>query len=388
MKHLGWLIVLAMSAVAASGYFFLSANPALLSKWSGGDRETTVRVALVRRDSLPATIRLAGELSPVQEANIVSRLAGKVAEVRFKVGDAVSAGAIVAIIHAGALVARTTELDVALDAARKDHKSSEEQAIRADKQLAQSREWYRQNLIARRDLEQSETAAETTRAQAELARANLAQQEAMLAQVRTLQSLTRLSAPFSGVVTRRWLEPGAGVGESAPVLTIADLSKLKIAAKFSGPHSAEIHAGMKVEISSADEAPGKTFGGKIVRVEPGTDGDKQIRRIDIEIENFQQSLRPGTAAQALIALEKQEVVLLVPRTAVVSLNGKTYIYKSVEGRAVRQDVRLGVEHGEDVVIEQGIKDGEPIIIDNQDSLKPNSPIRVLTAPASARSERR
>ena len=387
MKHLGWLIVLAMGAVAVSGYFFLSANPALLSKWSGGDRETAVRVALVRRDSLPKMIRLAGELSPVQEANIVSRLTGKVAEVRFKGGDAVSAGTIVAIIHAGALVARTTEIEVALDAARKDHKSSEELVIRVDKQLAQNREWYRQNLIARRDLEQAETAAETTRAQAELTRANLAQQEAMLAQLRTLQSLTRLSAPFSGVITRRWLEPGAGVGESAPVLTIANLSKLKITAKYSGPHSEDLHAGMKVEISSA-EAPGKTFGGKIVRVELGTNGDKQIRRVDIEVENFQQSLRPGAAAQALIALEKQGEVLLVPRTAVVSLNGKTYVYKSVEGRAVRQDVILGVEHGEDVVIEQGIKDGESIIVDNQDSLKPNSPIRVLTAPASARSEHR
>ena len=387
MKHRGWLIVLAVSAVATSGYFFLSANPAALSKWSGGDREIAVRVALVRRDSLPAMIRLAGEMSPVQEAKIVSRLTGKVAEVRFKVGDAVSTGAIVAIIHAGALVARTTELGVALDAARKDHKSSEELVIRADKQLAQSREWYRQNLIARRDLEQAETAAETTRAQAELARANLAQQEAMLAQLRTLQSLTRLSAPFSGVVTRRWLEPGAGVGESDPVLTIANLNKLKITAEYSGPHSEDIHAGMKVEISSV-EAAGKTFAGKIVRVESGTGGDKQIRRIDIEVENFQQSLRPGAAAQASIALEKQEDVLLVPRTAVVSLNGKTYVYKSVDGRAVRQDVIFGVEHGNDVVIEQGIKDGESIIVDNQDSLKPNSPIRVLTAPSSARSERR
>ena len=227
MKHLV-LIVLAMSAVAVSGYFFLSANPAALSKWSGGNREIAVKVAPVRRDSLPAMIRLSGELSPVQEANIVSRLTGKVAEVRFKVGDSVSKGAIVAIIHAGALVARSTELEIVLDAARKDYKSNEELAIRADKQLAQSREWYRQNLIARRDFEQAETAAETTRAQAELARANLAQQEAMLAQVSTLQSLTRLSAPFGGVVTRRWLEPGAGVGESDPVLTIANLNKLRI----------------------------------------------------------------------------------------------------------------------------------------------------------------
>lgn len=387
MKHLGWLVVLAMGAVAASGYFFLSANPAVLSKWSGGDRAIAVSVVPVRRHSLPAMIRLSGELSPIQESNIVSRLTGKVAEVRFKVGDAVSVGTIVAIIRAGALVARTTELEVALDAARKDHKSSEELATRADNQLAQSREWYRQNLIARRDLEQSETAAETTRAQAELARANLAQQKAMLAQVRTLQSLTRLSAPFSGVVTRRWLEPGAGVGESDPVLTIANLSKLKIIAEYSGLHSEDIHAGMKVEISSA-ESPGKKFGGRIARVKPKSDGDKQIRRIDIEVENFQENLRPGTAAQALIALEKHEEILLVPRTAVVSLNGKTYVYKSVDGRAVRQDVLLGVEHGEDVAIEHGIKDGESIIVDNQDSLKPNSPIRILTAPASARSERR
>ena len=378
-------MALAMGAVAA-GYFLFVENPGLLSKWPAAEGEITVRVVPVHRRSVPTTITLAGELSPAKAANIVSRLAGKVTEMRFKVGDAVPAGAVVARIHAGALAARASEFEDALDAARQDLKSRQELANRADHQLAQTREWQRQDLIARRELEQAEAAAETARAQAELARANMEQQAAMLAQVRSLEKLTRLSAPFSGVVTHRWADPGAAIVEFAPVLTIADPRKLKMVTNYSGPHADDIGVGRRLEITSL-ERPAKIFSGKVARVESVTDGAKQLRQIEIEVENNGESLRPGTAAQAVIALEKHEDVLLVPKRAVVLRDGKNYVYKVADGRAVRQEVALGATHGEEVAAIRGVANGESVIIDNQD-LKPNSAVRALTAPASASVEMR
>jgi RND family efflux transporter MFP subunit len=385
MKHFAGIMALAMGA-AAAGYFLFVENPGVLSKWPAAEGEITVRVVPVRRGSVPATITLAGELSSAKAANIVSRLAGKVTEVRFKVGDAVPAGAVVARIHAGALAARASEFEAALDAARQDLKSRQELVSRADHQLAQTREWHRQDLIARRELEQAETAAETARAQAELARANMEQQAAMLDQVRSLEKLTRLSAPFSGVVTHRWAEPGASIVEFAPVLTIADPRKLKMVTNYFGPHADDIGVGRRLEITSL-ERPGKIFSGKVARVESAPDGAKQVCQIEIEVENSGESLRPGTAAQAVIALEKHEDVLLVPKRAVVLRDGKNYVYKVADGRAVRQEVALGAIHGEEIAI-RGVAARESVIIENQDFLKPNSAVRPLPAPASAAVEMR
>ena len=119
---------------------------------------------------------------PVNEVHTVSRLAGRITELRFKVGDSVRAGAVVATIHAGDIAQRQNELEAALRAARKDLSAKESQRASAEKFAEQQSELFKQDLIARQDVEQAQVALQTLRAEAELAGAHLAQQEAMLAQ--------------------------------------------------------------------------------------------------------------------------------------------------------------------------------------------------------------
>jgi len=376
MKHLHWLIVPAIGALGLGGYYFSHAKPAALSAWMFGERKIAVSVATPRRAVLPVIVRLTGALSAAQEANIVSRLAGKVLEVRFRVGDSIPAGAIVAIVESGSLAARTSELEEALKGARDDVKSSEERAARVEHQVGQNREWYRQDLIPRRDLEQAEAAAKTAQAAAELARAQLAQQESMLAQVRALQSLTRLAAPFGGMITERWAEPGSVVKESAPIVSVANVNRLKLTGDYGGPYSNDVHIGMKAEIAITG-SPEKKFAARVGSIEEKVEGEKSLRQIGVEVENFSAALRPGMAAQALIELAKQEEVLLVPGSAVVALEGKHYVYKVVDGRAVRQEIILAAENGADVAIKEGVGDGDSVIVDNQQSLKPQSPVHVV-----------
>lgn len=296
ISRLGWLVVALAGVAVAPVYFLLngmfSQAPARLS----GGEEITVGVAPVRRGSAPVVIRLDGVLRPAREAQIVSRFSGKVREIRFKVGDSVPAGATVAVVDFDELVLRRREIEAALGAAQTEAEASEERAAFAERERDERREWHRRGLISRRELELAETAAETARVQVELARARLAQQEAMRAQLRALESLMRLTAPFAGVIVRKWVGRGAAVRPFEPVFTLADPQSLRFLATYTGPHAEEIHVGAEIEIAS--EAAPEKYRSRITQVEAGTDG----LQIAAEVGNEQKHFHSGMAAQGLIRL--------------------------------------------------------------------------------------
>jgi len=376
MRCFSWLIAAVfLTALMATGYWFLSMNPHALPNWRSSNDAIAVTITPVRRRSAPLTVRLTGELSPVREATIISRLAGKVTDVRFNIGDSVPAGAIVANIHSGSVAERMTEVQAAIVAARKDVGLKAEIVAEAEKQLTKSREWYQQDLIARRDVAQAETVVETAQAQAELARANLAQQEAMLAQLHTLQGLARLSAPIGGVVTGRWAEPGATIAASAPILTIANLQTIKMIVKMSGVHANDVRKGLKAEISSL-EAPGAISQGTVVRADSLKAREGSISEIEIHVDNSKGIFRQGMAATAVISLEQWEEILSIPRSAVLSARGQDYVYKLDGNRAVRQTIGLGNQRGEEIEIKTGLKDGDAVITNQLSFLKAGSLVRV------------
>ena len=345
-----------------------------MSAWLMGEPEISVRVAPVKIQSVPETLRLGGMLVPVKEVDAVSQLAGRIAELRFKVGDAVRAGAVVATIHASDIAERQDELETTLRAAQKDLTEKERQLAGAEKLAAQRQELFKQDLIARRDWEQAETAAQTARAQTDLARAQLSQQEAMLAQARKIHSLAEITAPIGGAVSRRWVESGAAIAESSPILSIADGSRVKFTGSIAGASASGLRQGLSAVISSA-AAAGESIE-PISRLQLTGENDEAVAEIEIQIKTATGKFRFGTAAQALITLDRAKEVLQVPQAAIVETAGKKFVFKLADGRAVRQEVTLGAAQGKDVVIEQGVRATDVVIVDNLRALKPASRVRI------------
>jgi len=367
MLRFGWILI--VCAIVVAGYFYTNSGLRALPIWLGGEEEVAVHVVLARKVAGPMTLRLQGELAPVKSVDIVSPLAGRVVEVRFKVGDAVRAGEVLATVHAGALAQRIAELEAATAAAKQAVTMNEERLVEAEKQLTRHRDFHRRDLIARRDLEQAQSRSETARAQVDFARAQLTQQEAMLAQARALWGLTRLSAPFSGVISRRLAEPGAAVVESGPILTLVEVNSLRLTASFAAAHFADIRAGMTVEISSP-AVPGETLPGTVVRVHPPAGNGLGRAHVEIHTGTAQGSFRRGMTVEAVIGLAKQREAFRVPRSAVMAVQGKNYVYKLAGGRALRQEIALGAMWNGDVEVTQGIDDGDAVIIDQLNLLKP------------------
>ncbi len=240
------LIVIASALVLlALGLIYLGFIP---GKERSDADEIVVPVAAVKLESRPVVLRISGELQPSAEVDVVSRLAGRLTEVKFKTGDNVTAGAVVASVYSNELSERVRVVEAELPATRMQLQERQQQAAASDKQLAQVKELYRQDLIARRDVEQAETQAVTARAQLELARAQLAQEEAMLNQARELQQLARIVAPVSGVVAAA-LPVGAPVNEARAILAIAQIDRLKLLGEVPAVFKELIRDGMVAQVS-------------------------------------------------------------------------------------------------------------------------------------------
>ena len=370
------LVSLLVMVFLGGVFYFLHTRSVDGTAASGADVEIAVRIAQARRISLPLKMKLAGELRPVNHAEVVSRLAGKVTEVRFKVGDFVRAGTVVATIQASGLEQRRDRIEAGVGAARTDLQSRQDELAAMEKRLANDRELFRRDLIARRDVEQSETVAETARAQSELARAQLAQQEAMLAQVRALQSLSRLVAPINGEVGAVLSAPGVFVGEGSAIASIVGLDTLKLIASISGADLPGLRLGAKAQISNAS-LPGKVLEGKIIRLAPEKIDSEAMTEVEVHVNNLQRYLRPAMQVEALIDLDTLEDFLLVPRSAVISQNESSYIYKVADGRAVLQQIVIGRERGEEIAIVQGLTEGEWVLADYFSTIAPGTRVRPL-----------
>lgn len=321
-----------------------------------------VQLEQVRKISLPGKFTLAGELQPKTQIDVVSRLAGQLIEVRFKVGDFVPSGALVAAVHADDLDRRLAWLKGNVEAAKQALRPIEDELADSEKSLSRYREFQRGDLIARRDVEQAEIAVETARAKAALARAQLAQQEAMLSQVRGLQGFTRLYAPISGRVIRRWVEPGVMVGEGTAVLSVASLDILRINLTLGGDAFAGLRPAMDVPITTA-ELPGVIAAGKVTRIEPQKRAAGKATEIEIAVVNQENKLRPGMKVEASFDLQTNEDVLLVPRSSIEADGQLNYVYKIAGGRALRQQVVLGSERGAEMTVVKGLREGEWVAAD-------------------------
>ena len=346
--------------------------------WLGGEQEIPVKVVRVDKRATPVTLHVSGTLVPTGETAVVSRLAGRVTQVRFQVGERVVAGAVVATVDARDIAPRRVEIENSLAAARNELQDKGQKLDAAEKLATRTRELFKQDLIARIELEQVEAALQTARAQYDLAQAQLSQQESMLAQARKIQSLAQITAPVAGVISRRWVEPGATIAPSSTILSIANTTALKFSGRMTGEFPVGVREGLSASITSAAVTAEK-LDGKLTRVERRTENGAAISEFEIQITNSTASFRSGMAADAVIALNREETILLVPRTAVFASGGKDYLFKLDAGRAIRQEIKLGAAQHDEIAVHQGVNVSDLVIADDVSRLKPGSRVRVAAA---------
>ena len=196
--------------------------------------------------------------------------------------------------------------------------------------------------------------AEVARAQAELTGA-----EANLAAARQVVAQTSIHAPVAGTVYSLDARPTEFAEEGKLLLQMADLHHERVRAYFDEPEIGRLAVGQKILIKW-DAKPGRLWHGHIVRtpVTVITYGTRNVGEVLIGIDDADGGLLPDTNVTVTVTTSSEPNTLSVPREALHSENGKSYVYKVVHNELVKTAVTIGTINLTQVAILSGLNEGD------------------------------
>ena len=247
--------------------------------------------APVNKALIPHVVRGRGQLQAVEVVDVVSPVAGQLSKVQLKAGDKVAKGQTLATVRSGELLQRAEKIAAALEAATADLRQKESRLAEAEKALERANELHSRDLIAGRDLKETEAARDTARAQQALTHAQVAEQQAALEQTRYLLAVSKLVAPLSGVVTRIPPESGADVQTSTPLFSVGALEPLKVMIEIPETDLDFVRDGVAGQVR-ADALPDRVFEGRVTLVQSKLEKTQRVF-VEVQLSNRDRLLVPG-----------------------------------------------------------------------------------------------
>jgi len=210
--------------------------------------------------------------------------------------------------------------------------------------------------------------------------------QARLQRTRTLLDYARLVAPFSGVVTARFVDPGAFIpaatsgtpAQSAAVLTLMDFSRLRLQVFVPEPEVPFITHGLPTQVSF-EALPGRVFTNSITRYANALDEATKTMLVEIEMPNPTGTLRPGMYASVKLELERKREALLLPVQAVLVEKAGTSVFTLADGKARKTPVTLGFNDGVKVEMAGGVQSGQAVILLGKQALNDGQPVNPVEA---------
>jgi HlyD family secretion protein len=353
-----------------------------------------IREAQATRAELVNTVPTNGKVEPEGNDQIISPIATTVKAVYVQQGDQVPAGKLLMVlddVEARARVATAESglkaAEAALEAATNNGTQAERGAAAADVTRAQlDRDQAQHDLDALIKLESTgaaspgEVAAARERldtananlhashqsansrfspAEVERARAALADAEANLAAARQIEAQTTIRAPISGSVYAVNAGRTEFVEQGKLLLEVADLHHLRVKAYFDEPDIGKLAVGQPILIKW-DAKPDLSWKGHIIRIPSTviTYGTRNVGEVLVQIDDADGELLPDTNVTVTVTTAREANVLTIPREALFSEKGKSYVYKVTGNRLVRTPVTIGTPNLTQAPILSGLREGD------------------------------
>jgi RND family efflux transporter MFP subunit len=332
---------------------------------SAAAETTTVgveNIAVVTNGVLQAGPTVSGALMPEREAVVRAQVGGSVLQTYVDQGQSVRAGQTLARIEAGGLQ------DVYLSA-RAGVTAASNNADIARRELARSEKLLAAGAIAERDIEQA-------RRSAIAANAALADAQARLATARKQVGNTVITAPISGIVSERPVSAGDVVQAGALIITVVDPSSMRLEGSVPAEQLSQVRIGAPVTFT-VNGYPGRSFGGKVTRINPTADPATRQVRIVISIPNAEGRLVGGLFANGRLASQSHSG-MVVPSTAVDSRSNVPAVFRIKGGKVERVPVTLGLrdDAAERIEIASGVQVGDTLLVGAAQGITPGTIVKV------------
>lgn len=318
------------------------------------------QTAIAKRDTISIVLDEVGEIKPIKEVQVKSKISGKITDMPVEEGDYLNNGDIIAIIEPDMQQAQT------LSRIKSDLKSAKINLETAMRNVKSDSILFAKKLISEDGLISAQNLFEKAKINYNSAQ----EQYDLIKEQGITEANLKLTSPASGTIIQKNVEEGEMVVSSESysggtiLLILADLSKMIILAEINEIDIGKIAEGQKVDIG-IDAFPDNDYKGKITHIAPMAKiGQNNIRvfEVKISIDNLTSELRPGMSANVTIQGKTKENIITVPIRAIFQdKNENNIVYKIESDTLVTPHiVKTGINDLQRVEIIEGIATGDTV----------------------------
>lgn len=305
-------------------------------------------------------VKLPGTIKPLQEATLYAKVAGYLQSISVDKGDNVKAGATLAVLETPELSADLARYKAEVEAAKSEYERLQQAAKQAP------------DLVMPLELDRA-------KGRYDVAKATLERTQSML-------SFSKITAPFSGTVTKRFVDTGAFIpaatsgsaAQTAAVVTLMNFNTVRVQVAVPDTEAALIQKGWPVKFSVTGLAD-RNFDGKISRFSYALDEGSKTMLVESELANPKLELRPGMYASVQLALERHDNVLLIPSAALVMEKTNAFAYAVNGSMAKKRAIKIGFNDGKNVEVTEGLAASDSVILVGKKTLSDGMAIQATEA---------
>jgi RND family efflux transporter MFP subunit len=358
------MIVGIVVAVVVIGLAWVGLRSHAQNSTGPGSPDTpTVGVAKVLREDLFKSVTIPAEFRPYVEVELHAKISGYVNKMNVDFGDKVKAGEHLATIEVPEL---RDELNAAVASEQKTEADCTNTSLIYSRMQAVNKQ--HPNLVAQQDLD-------TAAANDQMAVAAIAAAKAEVGKYQTLVNYTRITAPFDGVVTRRYADPGALIQagtssdtQTLPLVRVSDNYLLRLDFPVDVDFVRDIHVGDPVQVRM-ESLGDKAFTGTVARFSCDVDDSTRKMTAEIEVPNPKLELDPGMYATVDLRVEDHTNALSIPIEAVTGVQTPSVLVVNSSNQIEQRPVQFGMETADKYEVLSGLAAGDLVVIGNHSEIQ-------------------
>jgi RND family efflux transporter MFP subunit len=365
----------------------------------------TVAVAKVSTEDLSHGLVLTAEFKPFQEVDVMAKVAGFVKQINVDVGDRVKQGQLLATLEIPEMADDLRRADAAVVRARAEVTRAQDEQRRAESvhsiahlsfQRISTVAEKKPGLVAQQEIDEAQSRDLVTEAQVAATKSALAAAQEQVnvnsadtQKVKTLMDYTRVTAPFTGVITKRYADTGsmiqagtASQTQAMPVVKLSENSLLRLILPVPESAVPTVHIGQQVEVRVP--TLNRSFPGRVARFAEKVSMATRTMDTEVDVPNPSLVLIPGMYAEVDLTLDRRNKVLAVPVMAVDRDNSDSQPGAAQTGqvsivtpnnRVEKRKVTLGIESSNNVEIRSGLNEGDSVVLTGRSTLQSGQEVR-------------